>query len=59
VAEREVTIGYWPDGQARARAADSKLAPIERGGVEDLMVVQSSRTASPKQARTRASGWTN
>ena len=39
VAEREVTIGYWPDGQARAIAADSKLAPIERGGVEDLMVV--------------------
>ena len=39
VAEREVTIGYWPDGQARAIAADSKLAPIERSGVEDLMVV--------------------
>jgi starvation-inducible DNA-binding protein len=39
VAEREVTIGYWPDGQARAIAADSKLAPIERGGVEELMVV--------------------
>jgi starvation-inducible DNA-binding protein len=39
VAYREVTIGYWPDGQARAIAADSKLAPIERGGVEELMVV--------------------
>jgi starvation-inducible DNA-binding protein len=33
VAYREVTIGYWPDGQARAIAADSKLAPIERGMV--------------------------
>jgi starvation-inducible DNA-binding protein len=39
VAEREVTLGYWPDGQARAIAADSGLAPIERGAVEDLAVV--------------------
>ena len=61
VAEREVTVGYWPDGQTRAIAADSKLAPIERGGVEDLM--GRGRTRPPRrqsrQQRARADGRTD
>ena len=39
VAERAVAIGYMPDGQAQALAA-SKLAPIERGELEDHLVVR-------------------
>jgi starvation-inducible DNA-binding protein len=38
VAERAVAIGYLPDGQARALAS-SKLAPVERGELEDHVVV--------------------
>jgi starvation-inducible DNA-binding protein len=39
VAERAVAIGHWPDGQAGAVAAAIELAPIERGAVEDHVVV--------------------
>jgi starvation-inducible DNA-binding protein len=39
VAERAVAIGYMPDGQAQALSA-SKLAPIERGELEDHLVVR-------------------
>jgi starvation-inducible DNA-binding protein len=35
VAERAVALGYWPDGQAEVVAADSKVAPVERGAIED------------------------
>jgi starvation-inducible DNA-binding protein len=39
VAERSVAIGLMPDAQAATVAADSQLAPVERGAVEDQVVV--------------------
>jgi starvation-inducible DNA-binding protein len=39
VAERVVTIGSWPDGQADAVATGSELRGVERGAVEDHVVV--------------------
>ena len=35
VAERAVAVGYWPDGQAKAVAAGSQIAGVERGALED------------------------
>ena len=40
VAERAVTLGYVPDGQAQAVAAGSSLAPIEHAPLEDGVVVR-------------------
>jgi starvation-inducible DNA-binding protein len=40
VAERAVAIGFWPDGQNAAVAAGSELAPVERGGLEDHVVIR-------------------
>ncbi|HYB22242.1 MAG TPA: DNA starvation/stationary phase protection protein [Solirubrobacteraceae bacterium] len=39
VAERAVAIGFAPDGQARTVAADSELAAVERGSIDDHVVV--------------------
>ncbi len=39
VAERAVTVGFSPDGQASAVAADSEVKEIERGAVEDHSVL--------------------
>jgi starvation-inducible DNA-binding protein len=39
-AERAVALGVWPDGQARAVAADSGIAPVERGPLEDVHVLR-------------------
>lgn len=38
-AERAITIGYWPDGQAEAVAARDEHAAVARGPVEDQAVV--------------------
>ena len=38
-AERAITIGYWPDGQADAVAARDEHAAVARGPVEDQAVV--------------------
>jgi starvation-inducible DNA-binding protein len=40
VAERAVALGFVPDGQASAVAAGSPLAPVERGALEDHLVVR-------------------
>jgi starvation-inducible DNA-binding protein len=40
VAERAVTIGTFPDGQAGAVAARSGARPLEVGGIEDHAVVR-------------------
>ena len=40
VAERAVALGFIPDGQARAVAAGSQLAPIARDAIEDHVVVR-------------------
>ena len=40
VAERAVAIGFTPDGQAPAVSAGSELAPVERGALEDHVVVR-------------------
>jgi starvation-inducible DNA-binding protein len=40
VAERAVALGYAPDGQAGAVAAVTELKPIERGALDDHVVVR-------------------
>jgi starvation-inducible DNA-binding protein len=40
VAERAVAIGYFPDGQSATVAAASNLHRLERGPLEDHMVVR-------------------
>jgi starvation-inducible DNA-binding protein len=40
VAERAVSIGFMPDGQAKAVATDSELGPVERRALEDHAVVR-------------------
>jgi starvation-inducible DNA-binding protein len=40
VAERAVAIGHWPDGKAQAVAASDDLLAIERGPVEDQVVLR-------------------
>lgn len=39
VAERAVTIGFWPDGQATAVAGESELSGLKRGPVHDHRAV--------------------
>lgn len=40
VAERAVALGYWPDGQSAAVASASNLDRVERGALEDHVVVR-------------------
>jgi starvation-inducible DNA-binding protein len=40
VAERAVAIGFAPDGQAAAVRAGSEVGPVERGAIEDRVVVR-------------------
>ncbi len=40
VAERSVALGVIPDGQSGAVSAASEIAPVERGAMEDRMVVR-------------------
>jgi starvation-inducible DNA-binding protein len=40
VAERAVALGVVPDGQARAVAAGSQLAPVASGSLDDHVVVR-------------------
>src|SRR5438067_1590144 len=40
VAERAVALGYFPDGQVDAISAGSEVARLERGPIEDEMVVR-------------------
>jgi starvation-inducible DNA-binding protein len=40
VAERAVALGYYPDGQSATVAAGSGLARVERGALEDHVVVR-------------------
>jgi starvation-inducible DNA-binding protein len=55
MAERAVALGAWPDGQARTVAADSPIAPVERGAVEDRELVRELSTRLAEVAeRTRA-----
>jgi starvation-inducible DNA-binding protein len=55
VAERAVTIGFWPDGQAAAVLAGSELASVERGAIEDKAVVRElARRLAEVAERTRA-----
>jgi starvation-inducible DNA-binding protein len=35
VAERAVSLGYWPDGQAATVSAGSEIAPVPRGALAD------------------------
>lgn len=39
VAERAVAIGVWPDGQCQAVASGSDLQHLERGPIEDRLVL--------------------
>jgi starvation-inducible DNA-binding protein len=40
VAERAVALGFMPDGQARAVATGSQLAPVACGALNDHVVVR-------------------
>jgi starvation-inducible DNA-binding protein len=40
VAERAVALGYYPDGQSAAVSAGSGLHRVERGALEDHVVVR-------------------
>jgi starvation-inducible DNA-binding protein len=40
VAERAVAIGFAPDGQSRTIASDSRVPGVERGELEDRVVVR-------------------
>jgi starvation-inducible DNA-binding protein len=40
VAERAVAVGFFPDGQAEAVTAGSAVAKVERGPIEDHVVVR-------------------
>jgi starvation-inducible DNA-binding protein len=40
VAERAVAVGYFPDGQSATVAAGSNLHRVERGALEDHIVVR-------------------
>ena len=56
VAERAVAIGFYPDGQSSVVAAGSKLRRLERGELEDHVVVRelTSRLAEvAERARER------
>jgi starvation-inducible DNA-binding protein len=56
VAERAVAIGVPPDGQSAAIEAGTPLRPVERGGLEDQVVVRdlTSRVAEvAERARER------
>jgi starvation-inducible DNA-binding protein len=55
VAERAVAIGYFPDGQAVVIAAESELAGVERGAIEDQAVVrQLARRLAESSERIRS-----
>jgi starvation-inducible DNA-binding protein len=55
VAERAVTIGFWPDGQAAAVVAGSELGGVERGAIGDGAVVRElARRLGDVAERTRA-----
>jgi starvation-inducible DNA-binding protein len=56
VAERAVALGYVPDGQAQAVAADSEIGPVARTSIVDHAVVRelTDRIAKVSElARTR------
>jgi starvation-inducible DNA-binding protein len=40
VAERAVTIGFWPDGQADAICETDERVRVERGAVEDRAAIR-------------------
>jgi starvation-inducible DNA-binding protein len=44
VAERAMAIGYIPDGQSAAVAAESHIHPVQRGELEDHEVVRELTT---------------
>jgi starvation-inducible DNA-binding protein len=40
VAERAVAVGYWPDGQADTVASASEVSRVERGPIEDRVLLR-------------------
>jgi len=44
IAERAVALGFMPDGQSAAVAADSPLRGVERGEIQDHVVVRELTT---------------
>jgi starvation-inducible DNA-binding protein len=40
VAERSVAVGFWPDGQADVIAAESEIKRVERGAIQDHLLLQ-------------------
>jgi starvation-inducible DNA-binding protein len=55
VAERAVSIGFMPDGQAKAVETGSELEPVERTALEDHAVVRElTRRVADVSERVRA-----
>jgi starvation-inducible DNA-binding protein len=55
VAERAVAIGFAPDAQARTVTSDSELEGVERGPIEDHLVVATlTRLLAKAAERIRA-----
>jgi starvation-inducible DNA-binding protein len=50
VAERAVSIGFMPDGQAKAVETGSELEPVERTPLEDHAVVRELTGGWPTEA---------
>ena len=40
VAERAVAVGFWPDGQAGTVASGSEVSQVERGPIEDRVLLR-------------------
>jgi starvation-inducible DNA-binding protein len=55
VAERAVAIGFFPDGQSGTVASDTPLRGVERGELEDHVVVR-ELTSRVAQVAERARG---
>jgi starvation-inducible DNA-binding protein len=55
VAERSVALGAFPDGQAAVVAADSQMARLELGPIDDRAVIRElARRLAEVAERTRA-----
>ncbi len=40
VAERAVAVGFWPDGQSDTVASGSEISRVERGPIEDRVLLR-------------------
>ena len=53
VAERAVAIGFIPDGQSATIASATRVRPVERGELEDVVVPELTRRLADFAERAR------